>query len=371
MHLTRRAIDDPAEWNSTLMALPGAHILHSWEWGELKADYGWRPLRVAWFGEGGGCLAAALVLRREFRFAHAPIAAVFYCPRGPALDWSDPPLRAAILSDLEDTARSSKAVFLKIDPEVEQPAEDDGRTTISPQPSEHSLTADLQARGWRFSAEQIQFRNTLVIDLRTSEQELLAQMKQKTRYNVRLAQKQGVRVRAGGLQDLDLLYRLYAQTSVRDGFVIRSPDYYQRAWGSFIASGLAVPLLAEVEGEVVAAVIPFRFGPRAWYLYGMSSERHREKMPNYLLQWEAMRWAKSNGCTTYDLWGAPDILDPSDPMWGVYRFKLGLGGRFVGTLGAWDYTTRPVPYRLYHSALPRLLSLMRGRGMARTRRSLE
>src|SRR5574342_54174 len=129
------------------------------------------------------------------------------------------------------------------------------------------------------------FRNTVTLDLRLSEADLLARMKQKTRYNVRLAEKKGVHVRPGSPADLDLLYRLYAETSVRDGFVIRSADYYREAWGSFIEAGLARPFIAEVEGEPVSALILFRFARTAWYMYGMSREAHREKMPNHLLQW--------------------------------------------------------------------------------------
>jgi lipid II:glycine glycyltransferase (peptidoglycan interpeptide bridge formation enzyme) len=103
----------------------------------------------------------------------------------------------------------------------------------------------------------------------------------------------------------------------------------------------------------------------------MSRDRHRDKMPAYVLQWEAIRWSKAAGCTHYDLWGAPDRFDTTDPMWGVFRFKEGLGGRLVRTLGAWDATSRPAEYRLYHSLLPALLGLMRRRGRLATRQSLE
>jgi lipid II:glycine glycyltransferase (peptidoglycan interpeptide bridge formation enzyme) len=200
---------------------------------------------------------------------------------------------------------------------------------------------------------------------------LLAGMKQKTRYNLRLAERRGVRVRTGGLSDLDLLYRLYAETAVRDGFVIRPPAYYREAWGRFIEAGLAQPLLAEVEGEPIGAVIVYRYGRTAWYLYGMSREAHRDKMPNHLLQWHAIQWAQAQGCTVYDFWGAPDEFVESDPLWGVWKFKEGFGGQVVRGLGAWDYAPNPALYRLYSTVLPRLLSLMRRRGRRRTQASLE
>jgi lipid II:glycine glycyltransferase (peptidoglycan interpeptide bridge formation enzyme) len=154
---------------------------------------------------------------------------------------------------------------------------------------------------------------------------------------------------------------MYAETAQRDNFIIRPIDYYRDAWGSFVQSGLAQPLLAEVEGETVAGLILFRFADRAWYMYGMSRNAHREKMPNYLLQWEAMRWAKTQGCTVYDLWGAPDELNEADSMWGVYKFKEGLGATFAPHVGAYDFVVSRLGYWLYTTAMPRVLNLMRRR----------
>ncbi len=115
----------------------------------------------------------------------------------------------------------------------------------------------------------------------------------------------------------------------------------------------------------------FTFGEKSWYIYGMSKDEHRNLMPNYLLQWEAMRTAKQNGSRVYDLWGAPDRFDPSDSMWGVYRFKQGLGGRVVRTIGAWDLPLRPFVYRLYAQVWPRVMGLLRVRGRVTTRQALE
>ena len=136
---------------------------------------------------------------------------------------------------------------------------------------------------------------------------------------------------------------MYAETSVRDGFVIRDEGYYRTVWEIFmpkpissqspISNSFREPLIAEVDGEPVAAIFVFYFAGRAYYVYGMSRNAHREKMPTYLLQWEAMKRAKAKGCSVYDLWGAPDVFDESDSMWGVYRFKEGLGGKVVRTLG--------------------------------------
>jgi hypothetical protein len=125
--------------------------------------------------------------------------------------------------------------------------------------------------------------------------------------------------------------------------------------------GLAQPLLAEFEGRPIAAVILVRFADRVIYMYGASRDEARERMPNHLLQWEAIRWARAQGAKVYDFWGAPDVFDESDRLWGVWRFKAGFNGEVVRFIGAWDYTSRPLLYRLYTQAIPRYLDLLRSR----------
>jgi len=114
--------------------------------------------------------------------------------------------------------------------------------------------------------------------------------------------------------------------------------------------------LGMYEGESLGGLLVFAHGKRAWYLYGASSSHHRDRMPNYLLQWEAMRWARSQGCTEYDLWGVPDadsatleanFTERSDGLWGVYRFKRGFGGELRRAAGPWDYVYNPWLYRIY------------------------
>jgi lipid II:glycine glycyltransferase (peptidoglycan interpeptide bridge formation enzyme) len=132
-------------------------------------------------------------------------------------------------------------------------------------------------------------------------------------------------------------------------------------WETFLEAGMVEPLIAEVEHQPVAGVVIFRFASQAWYLQGMSRQEHREKMPNYLLQWEAIQRARQAGCTVYDLWGAPDSFQSDDPLWGVYRFKEGLGGKLVRHIGAWDLPVRPFYYKVYMDLLPRFLEIMRRR----------
>ena len=388
---------NPSRWDRIVASFPDAHLLQTREWGQVKARFGWEPFYLLWMEEGEearifrdplGTLpeepaaqAAAMVLQRAIPIrGFAARLRILYIPKGPLLrNWGEATLRASVLRDLKELGRKQGAIFIKIDPDVclgtgipSMIASDDAGLG-------GQVIQEMNQQGWRFSEEQVQFRNTVLLDLTLPEEVLLARMKQKTRYNIRLAARKGVRVRIGAINDLGLLYQMYAETSVRDGFVIRDEAYYRNLWETFIISRQQSPtsdqpyaraLLAEVAGEPVAAVWVFVFAGKAWYLFGMSRQAHREKMPNYLLQWEAMRLAKAEGCSVYDLWGAPDDFNESDPLWSVYRFKAGLGGEVVRHIGAWDLPLRPVYYQIYTQVIPRLLNLMRNRGKERVRQTI-
>jgi peptidoglycan pentaglycine glycine transferase (the first glycine) len=365
-----------AEWDTLIADLPDLHFLQTWEWAQVKAKYGWQPLPFVW-KDHEKIVAAVMILKRTIPIGgFAARLSVLYAPKGPLMNWDDPSLRKRVLDDLQSFAKRQGAIFLKLDPDVLLGTGIPGSEDETVHNDGQALESELTRRGWRFSDDQIQFRNTVLIDLTPSEDEMLARMKQKTRYNVRLAGRRGVELRIGTVDDLPMLYRMYAETSLRDGFVIRDESYYQTVWRTFMQPSTfdlqpkAELIIAEVDGEPVAAVWVFYFGQRAYYVYGMSRDAHREKMPTYLLQWEAMRRAKAAGCTAYDLWGAPEVFDESDSMWGVYRFKEGLGGQVVRTLGAWDYPARPLWYRLYTQVLPRILDIMRARGRSRTRQNI-
>jgi lipid II:glycine glycyltransferase (peptidoglycan interpeptide bridge formation enzyme) len=391
-------------WNSIISKLPNPHFLQTYEWGQVKAKYGWHPIYLVWDDQGimkaetdinrlsffvFPPLAAALILKRQIlRRGFAARLSILYLPKGPLMDWANESLRTRVLNDLQSFAKKQGAVFLKMDPDVVLgtgvPASEDEVVDNNGQ----LVMQELKRRGWEYASDQIQFKNTVVIDLNPTEEEMLARMKQKTRYNIRLAEKKSVSLRVGTKGDLPMLYKMYAETSVRDGFVIRDEDYYKTVWELFMHSSVDTlessqvetfqpsnlptcePLIAEVDGEPVAAIFVFYFAGRAYYVYGMSRNVHREKMPTYLLQWEAMQRAKAKGCTVYDLWGAPEVFDESDSMWGVYRFKEGLGGKVVRTLGAWDFAPSPLWYKLYSDVMPRVLDVMRSRGKSKTKQSL-
>jgi peptidoglycan pentaglycine glycine transferase (the first glycine) len=386
---------NPVLWNTAISRLCGAHVLQTWEWGKVKSQFGWQPNYLLWLRNNDQIelltnhlperltqkelVAAALTLQRNIRiggFSHR--MGVIYVPKGPLLDWNNSPLRHRVLQDLKEFAQKHGAIFIKIDPDLELGTGIPGKAGSTENNLGASVVNEIKSDGWQFSEEQVQFRNTVLIDLGQTEPELLANMKQKTRYNINLALRKGVSIRTGKPTDIDMLIRMYAETSIRDGFVIRNDTYYREVWNTFILNQqtekydqpFAEALVADVNGESVAGVIIFHFARKAWYLYGMSRMLHRDKMPNYLLQWEAIKHAKAAGCAVYDLWGAPDEFVETDPLWGVFRFKEGLGGTIHRYLGAWDLPINRMLYRLYSKTLPGLLDIMRKQGKATTEQAI-
>ncbi len=349
-----QAIDTLQAWHNALNQLPNPHILQSWAWGDFKSRWGWRASRWLWQADDGTPQAAAQILMRPI--PHTPWR-MLYLSKGPVWHETDLPLVTQVLSDVENFARENNALFVKIDPDV--PLAFGTGTAEMPHEAGQTVRRILMERGWQYSPQQIQFKNTVLLDLTASEDEILAAMKSKTRYNIRLSARKGVTIRQGDESDLETFYRLYATTAKRDAFLIRPREYYLDVWQDFLRQGLASLFLADLNGENIAAVMLFRYGKTAWYMYGASDNAYRNVMPNHLLQWSAMKSAKTAGCETYDMWGAPDVFDESDSMWGVYRFKLGFNGITRQGLGAFDFPVRPMLYRAYSQILPRALRVIR------------
>ena len=347
------------QWQTALKAFSDPHPLQSWQWGLFKERWGWQafPLTLSVPGTSAGSqpLAAALVLKRKAQ--RLPFS-IIYVPKGPLLDYNYPQLRRVVLAHLEEFSRLEGAIFVKIDPDVVSGwGLDDSQLS----PIGAKFVEELKDRGWRFSQDQVQFRNTVQLDLTRNESEILASLKQKTRYNIRLAARKDVVVRLGNVADLPIIARMYDETARRDRFTIRPVDYYLDIWQSFYEAGMAQPFVAEYDGEPLAAIIVVASGLRAYYMYGASTGIERQRMPNHLLQWEAIRWSKSMGFTIYDFWGAPDDFVESDPLWGVWRFKAGFNGKVVKHIGAWDYPNRPFWYWVYTAIIPRYIEFLRSR----------
>jgi len=314
------------DWNLFLEFQPNTHLLQMGEWGELKKDFGWKPVRFILDRETG----AQILFRR--------------LPLGLTLGYMPKPVFSDQLSVIGDQfwrevdliCKQNHAVFLKVEPD----------TWID--------EFDLQLSTFKLSNHNIQPPRTIVISLKEDEEQILARMKPKCRYNIRLAEKKGVTIRTW--DDLPAFHEMMTVTGGRTNFGVHTLEYYQRAYELFHPKGTCELLVAEYEDTPLAALMVFANAKRAWYVYGASNDEERNRMPTYLLQWEAIRWAKARGCEEYDLWGVPDENEETletnfetrhDGLWGVYRFKRGFGGQLKRAAQALDKVYNPFLYQIY------------------------
>lgn len=307
------------DWNSFLSRRPNTHLLQTGEWGELKSAFGWKPVRVV-----NGDYGVQILFRK------LPLGfTIGYIPK------SNPD--KSLLPEIDSVCKSNRVIFLKLEPDL----------WSDQQPETLNLRLET-------SHHNIQPPRTIIIDLRGTEDEILAKMKQKTRYNIRLAEKKDVTV--SPWDDIESFQKMMLVTGGRDGFGVHSLEYYRRAYELLQPKGLGEILVAEYEGKPLAALFVACNGHRAYYLYGASTNEERNRMPTYLLQWEAMKWARERGCEEYDLWGVPDEDEETleaqfqsrhDGLWGVYRFKRGFGGEVKRAAQAMDQVYNPLLYWAY------------------------
>ena len=328
---------DSADWDTFLAAYPDAHILQSSAWGVLKSGFGWNVERLQVGTTGAQVL-----------FRHLPLGfSMAYLPKGPVGEnWQ------SLWPEVDRLCYQRRAVVLKVEPDGWEECES-------------ALEANLA--GFQSGGIPIQPRRTIVIDLTGPESAWLERMKQKTRYNIRLAERKDIIVRASN--NIVAFYAMMKVTGSRDGFGVHALSYYQKAFDLFHQKGKVELLMAEYQGNPLAGLMVFAQGKRAWYFYGASSDEERSRMPTYLLQWQAMRWAKEHGCDSYDLWGVPDVDESQleaqfeqrhDGLWGVYRFKRGFGGQIKRAAQTWERVYIPPLYAFYRFLASRRQDLSRG-----------
>ena len=333
--------EDRALFNRFVSTAPRPHFLQTYEWGELKSGTGWLPLRLL-VTRGDNPIAAVSLLKRDIPFLGKSI---LYAPRGPILGKEcDPAGEEFFWQEVKKLGRKHRAILIKIDPDI--PVSD--KTA-----HEHLKELGLRPSGEKGGFGGVQPRYVFRLDVSSSEDELLAGMAGKTRYNLRLAIRRGVQVRAAeSKEDLKTFYNLLIETAERDRFLVRDFSYFDSMWNLFIEQGTARLFLAEYQGEVIAGTLAFYCGDVTWYLYGASGNKRRNVMPNNNLQWEMIRWAKSLDCKTYDLRGVPPTDDPSNPLAGLYRFKKGFGAEFTEFIGDYDLVLSPCWYYLWKKMVP-------------------
>lgn len=344
---------------------PKGHILQTVAWGDLKARTGWAPVRYLVEERGTGAPRGAIsVLLRRLPLPGTRLY-LGYAPRGPVIDYADEAAMSELFASVAGDLRRRGAIALKIDPDV-------AADRIDVVDRLERLGLRRMTRGLGF--EGVQPRFVFRLPLRGPAEEIMASFQPKTRYNIRLAQRRGVTVRVGTTrEDLRTFYRILVETAHRDRFLVRAESYYQDMWELLVEKGLARLFLADHEGETLAGTMAFILGDKAWYVYGASSNARREVMPNYLLQWTMIRWAKDSGCNLYDFRGVSGNLDPSDPLYGLFRFKKGFGAEFTEFIGEFDLVLSPSWYHAYAYGEPlyrRLRARLRG-GSPRASRAPE
>lgn len=335
-------------WDAFMEEHVQGHFLQSWGWGELKRGARWQPLRLVLEQEPEEMLvAAAQVLRRTAPGLPPRLGHLAYLPKGPVVDWlamtpDGLSLARLFLLKLSAFLRRQGALAWQVEPHLT------AETTAG-----QTALALLHDLGFH-TTQPVQPLRTIALDLQPDEQTLLAHMKEKWRYNLRLAARKGVEVRvANSLEELRAWYALLETTGERDRFGIHALDYYYKVWKIFVPRSQARLFLAYADEELLAGIFVARLAHEAIYLYGASSNVWRNLMPNYLLQWEAIRWARQVGARSYDFWGIPASDEADEAMVGVYRFKSGWGGCTHSFLGNFQYDYHPHMLRLAYKVLKR------------------
>ena len=241
---------------------------------------------------------------------------------------------------LEKIAKKHNCIFIKLEPKVEK--------------------EKVNKRKWQFlkrnsfvKGRPLFTKFNFVLDIRPSEEELLKSFKSKTRYNIRLAQRKGVKVEVDNSdQAFESYLQLMRETTQRQGFYAHNEEYHREMWDVFKSDykeGLRADLLvAKYKGKIITAWMLFQFGETMYYPYGASTREYKEVMANNLVMWEAIRLAKKRGCHYFDMWGS---LGPNpnkkNPWYGFHRFKSGYKPRLVEYMGTYDLVIRPGWYKLF------------------------
>lgn len=322
-------------FNHYVTTHPHGDVLQTTYWGKLKAFTGWQmfPLAVV---DNGHIQASSLMLKRSLPL---PGTCIIYSPRGPL--YSNIAALEQLLIAGKQLARQERAIVWKMDPAL--PVDDQNWNAFSKQLTEISTGSDFDG---------VQPKFIMDLDIRPSLDNILANMKTKTRYNIRYAKRKGVTVKLSqDKADLEQFYPILQETAERDNFTVRSYEYFAALWDHLVINNVAQLFMVYHEGEPLGGTIAFKLGKRAWYVYGASSNKKRNLMSNYAIQWEMIKWAKGCGCHTYDFRGVSGDLNPENPLYGLYRFKDGFGAQLREYVGEFDAPIIPIVYHLAQPAI--------------------
>lgn len=319
-------------WDSFLAATPETGFMQSSWWADFRATTGYEHFGVT-LKDRNAIVGGAVVLK----LSYAPQSCFYYIPEGPVLP-GDEAIAAevfgAILDDIDDRRKAEEQTVshLRIEPRWQRlPSFVRGFREIAP-----------------FADPFMEPRTTVCVDLRPPEADILAQMKPKGRYNIRVAQRHGVTVvEDTSDQGLTDFLRIYDETTTRQGIRGKQPDYFRTLVHSLTTLQRGSLFFAEYQATRLAAVVAVYFGPRATYLFGGSLGSHRNVMAPYLLHFEIMRRAKAMGHDWYDLWGVAPASDPDHQWQNISEFKRKFGGVEINLVPTLDYVYDPATYERY------------------------
>lgn len=230
-----------------------------------------------------------------------------------------------------------------------------GNLLLEPSIKSMEIRFNFNTANWNLRKAQTNIlpANTLYLNLKPEADTILERMKPKTRYNIKLSRNKGVSVRTGDLNDINIWYSLYTETAERNGIYLNDINHFKAILttksDNTKSPAEVIYLIAEIDNKPLAALFLIISGNRASYLYGASSGSHRNYMATYALQWEAIKISREKGCTEYDMFGISPNNDISHPLYGLYKFKTGFGGKIFHSLGCWDYPLNEEKYNLFKS----------------------
>lgn len=310
---------------------PDGTIHQLWEWGvfQTKTEGRDKFWAIVVKNNQDEILASAVVFRQTLPFGKSWI----YCPRGPLFntlkfDTQAQSVAALLFSQIGILARQENALFLRFDPPFLK------QDALRYQ----EFFTQLKARN---AHAHYQPESTLVINLNLSEPEILAQMKPKGRYNIKVARRHNVVVKESG--DIESFYQLFTITTARDGFQGHSSSYYRNMM-ELLGPQKTKLFFAYYANKPLAAAIVTYFKSTATYYFGASSHEHRETMAPYLLHWHIMQEAKAAGYSQYDLFGIAPESDPHHAWAGVTQFKTKFGGIRIDYIDPQEIVYKPLWY---------------------------
>ena len=321
---------DEEEYTRFLESNERCNFQQSLEWSKVKTS--WKREVILAEDSSKKIIGSLMVLIRKI-----PIFGnIMYSSRGPICDIHNIEVLKQLTEGAKLLAKKYNAIVLTIEPDIKS---DDTAFRNIMQELGYQIKDD--AKNFR---EEIQPRYVFRLDTKgKNEDEIFKNFHSKTRYNIRLATKKGVTVKEGTREDLKEFHKIMVTTGIRDGFITRPLEYFERMYDCLGPEHIKL-LMAYYEGKPISGVIPIMYGNKTWYLYGASSNEHRNLMPNYLLQWEMIKIALARKSDIYDLRGVPGIADNSN---GLYRFKKGFGAEYTEFIGEVYIPFKPLTYKLY------------------------